>query len=140
MYPRMFDRLHEIAAILKQDIIGETDQLFKTHLEWIHSSLDELFRKEKFLLFPFILKYSNDNGKDIKHKPSFDWVSQSHKDIIHKLMTFKLKVVRFNMADSDQKLHVHQLIHLVNDFESQYMELQLTVEEELLLSFESSLI
>lgn len=136
VYPKIFDGLSQLASRIRSCALLCNDEVFSSFVTWLTNAIDDLYRKEKLLLFPRLTIHFNPKEKESAIKPSFNWVYSGHKDIINHLAKMKEYVLHQTVikCDNYDKCDVYEVLQNVEEA-AQY--LQLLVEEKLLLPFES---
>jgi uncharacterized protein YihD (DUF1040 family) len=115
VYPALFEDLSQLSAALTLLNTETSNAEFNAVAQRIFSELDAMFRKEKFVLFPYIKKCYAENKKTATCAP-FKNIKLHVSSILSLLQTIKLL-----LADSYKE---NVCPGLIKDFESKLISMQ----------------
>lgn len=136
LYPSLFNALHLLLQTIRKEEMEDVDEVLNSYFTWLQNAIDDLYRKEKIMLFPKINQiYTDPRGNH--HQPALAWVYQAHKDILLHLHHTKMYVL--NQGIQHGKVYCETPIYkALQHIEKDVLMLQLQVEEHILLPFENT--
>ncbi len=136
-YPELFRQLNNISNVILENSNDIDLTVQSAILERINKELDSLYRKNKLLLFPFIEKKISQGGKLASPSPTaFSWVISGHQEVLQTTRHFKESIGRLMMEENSKS--IKEMSDYLQQFESSFIFLKLTMEEKVLPLTEDS--
>lgn len=127
-YPDLFqelDMMDDCIYSLRRDY--ELD-IIDTGIKKVYQELDELYRKEKMVIFPYLLKLDEEHKKPENAIP-FQGLKQHYNAMIKSLITTRDALENLFVTEGNEAC-VERLLETIEHFKSELEELQLIKEEE----------
>lgn len=127
-YPELFHEMSmmdECIQILKKDY--ELD-VIDTGLIKVYKEFDELYRKEKMVIFPYLLKLEEEHKKPDNTLP-FKGLKQHYNAMIKSLITTREALENLFITEGNEAC-VERLLDIIQHFKTEQEELQKIKEEE----------
>lgn len=134
LYPTVFEQIHQLILAYQADVEMRFDEVLQSYLLWLQNALDDVYRKEKVMLFPKIIQLTANNKADFV--PNYDWIYALHKDILQHIQKTKLHILRYTI-DGKNPCCVHPIYKLFQDVESSILQLTILVEHHIIASVDN---
>lgn len=135
IYPYLFSVLNRMGDVIEQLRLDADTEVIQSIHHKINSELDELSRKEKLVLFPFILKLKQENKKP-ETFGSFRNVDTQYSSILSLIK--ELRTHMQNIFKGKRLIAIDTLNLLVNELETDLILIQLSKEQKLFSPFKNS--
>lgn len=127
-YPELFHEMstmNDCVLMLKKDY--ELD-VIDSGLKKVYQELDALYRKEKMVIFPYLIKLEEEHKKPINIIP-FQGLRQHHNAMIRSLITSRDALENLFVTEGNEAC-VERLLDTLQHFKTELEELQQIKEEE----------
>lgn len=127
-YPELFHELSmmdDCIHILKRDY--ELD-IIDTGIKKVYHEFDELYRKEKMVIFPYLMKLEDEHKKPENAAP-FQGLKHHHNAMIKSLLTTRDALENLFVTEGNEAC-VERLLDTIEHFKAELEELQHIKEEE----------
>ncbi|WP_078831570.1 hypothetical protein [Sediminibacterium ginsengisoli] len=134
VYPVLFGQVSGIGEYMQQLFPGNDERIYQSLLNKIYSELDDQYRKEKLVLFPFILQLQAENKLAESCKP-FKSVKTHYTS-----MLVLLTEIRENLRAGDVipvTGSIQELVNLLQVFEKNLVAVHVTKDKYLFAPFRS---
>lgn len=133
-YPILFGQVNGIGDYMQQLFPGSDERICQSLLNKIYSELDDQYRKEKLVLFPFILQLQAENKLAESCKP-FKSVKTHYTSMLVLLTEIKEKLRAGDMIPVTGD--IQELLNLLQDFERNLVAVHVTKDRYLFAPFRS---
>ncbi len=114
LYPFVYSELNKFEAYIEEMKSDYDVEILETMEKKIYSEFDELYRKEKLVLFPYVIKLDEENTKSENCTP-FKNTKIHYTSMVNHITTARGIISNFFVNDSNNETIInlnHILIHL----------------------------
>lgn len=135
-YPNLFSIIEDIIQLSRQNEIELTDEVLNSYIIWMQNAMDDIYRKEKIILFPRLKQLAETTEKKYNSFPSFHWLYQAHTDLLLHFQRTKSQLLRQRLHSELNDIY-RLLMKKIQAAETVFLQIKLIVEENLIQKIES---
>ena len=135
VYPGLFQQINEIIAKVQQLQSGAGSVFPAPLADKIYTEMDDLYRKEKLVLFPYIHQLMAENRKSESCKP-FKNTKAHYTALLILIIEFKKSILKLDETD-DNAMLADDIKMAVLQFEQAHILFQITKDRYLFSAFKS---